>query len=737
MIKFRSTLVAIGILLWLMSNTVLGATDYFWVANGGSANWSLAANWRDGAGNTPLTAPGLGASVTDNVYFNSAGTANAIIDNNINLRMITLGQTASPYAGTIFFTAGANYTLRAGNNANAGGIYFGSGTNLLDATDGNLLVATLSLSTGTSAATRFIAPQAGMTCVFRTMSIIGTYTGFNANGGTITFGKLGATDIAVTATNLKGPSAAQPFNFNHVIIEISPSGVVQANHANIYGTLTLKSLAYFFQPSTTLYNLKVWGNLTTSAADNELDITTVNNWLGTITLSGSTTLNNLQLVNTSDGGIGTIPANIVINKPFDTAKYVSFGPSDSRHVLFGGLDVQAGKVVFGSQNTLIFHSVTNSSHILRFPDPINTVLTGLELNAKSTGVVIPLVLKNDLYLSGDFTIRNIGSIDGLNASNVPYTIHSSNNRQYGRITLLDNDVGSNGSGSPVIFQVEGSGPQAEFVGNGMLPCLSIDKTDGIVGADSTSIVIAKDLIIRRLNRFEGGGFRLKGNLKTSWVLPAPYFGINHFLISMEGVGGNQTISVDGAGATGALPSVQINRGTGGVVVSDNIAKQLYLYGNWMHIAGTVDYSKANLVMRDTEAFRQLDLGSTTLFSPLGHKVNSILIDNKNPAGNAVAFLTHGFPANQVTIKKGCHAMFAQGQTFTFDNIDWVGDSNDPVYLASTSPGINWNLILTTGGTKSFSYLDMRDTLVSPFVNTAGLNCRSSYANNGGWLNLNP
>lgn len=146
------------------------------------------------------------------------------------------------------------------------------------------------------------------------------------------------------------------------------------------------------------------------------------------------------------------------------------------------------------------------------------------------------------------------------------------------ITVNGNWTFSGGTFNPnsttVVF-----GPNGLLVDSGTMSFNNVTfDTAGDVTI-SGSMDINGTLTLENTNQLLGDAITLAGNLVTTDISG----GNDDATVYFNG-GGNQTVSVDGAGGVGMVPSVVINKSTGTLTIQDTIN----VISDWTYIAGTVD-----------------------------------------------------------------------------------------------------------------------------------------------------
>ncbi len=469
----------------LISNFASGANLYWTGAI--SNNWSLAANWSFSSG-------GIGGATVptsaDDVFFDSGGLANCVIDINASCRTLTVAPSylnvIAQLGSLTIGTSAAN-----GNSSWSGGTFIGGNTTIVN------------YGTFTLAGTAFTSTNS-------TLSVGKDYSftsgSFSHNNGTVSFDQ-SLSHVPINVSN------SIPLTFNHVIATAYYATTTFSNSPAINGNLTLNGAA---ASQTVLFSspIIINGNLVivTSAGGNQTInfssapiSATVN---GNLSVTGAGAL----LLNT---GVINAKGDISYNNTSNTA-----GGSGTLNISGSGIQTLTGSGNFnqgnlpkvtinsmGALNLMSYITCTNgwrynSGTINPGTSTVCFYNTGADFPVSGTHTLNDVVFYgsfSQFIIDNDFTANNLtfdsntsgftATINSSITANGNFTMKGASTMfsNIGTLNLKGNILNTNSSlfsGGSGTININGPGNQTiagtSGIDQGAYPFFKIDKPSGTV-----------------------------------------------------------------------------------------------------------------------------------------------------------------------------------------------------------------------------------------------------------------
>jgi CSLREA domain-containing protein len=387
-----------------------------------------------------------------------------------------------------------------------------------------------------------------------------------------------------------------------------------------------------YSDSEILYSVSA-GNLTVSGTGTELYIPAGHSFAP----GGDVTTPNLESLGTFNGGSGAIDINgaLLINGGSFTATSGTTFISGNFTLTAGSFVHNAGLITFDSVgtktvdigttnlNNVTLNMTTGTDLAVTGTMNVNGNLTLTTLGSITSGTIAVSgnVLTTDASVSGAGVILFTGSgTQTLSAGGASGALPGvSINKSGGSLTIQDTiEIDGSSGWSYTAGAVVTTGSTVDFQGGSKTVdsgAMSFNNVIITLGGSSLTVTGTMDvngnLTIASVNGIDTGTIAVAGNATTT---DAAVSGTGRILF--DG-GGAQTLQVDGAGGTGGVPAVQINKGGGTLTIKDVISVGGFgAIEEWEHLAGTVDAGTSTILF---------DFGTKTI-TPGSMTFNNVIIN---------------------------------------------------------------------------------------------------------------
>lgn len=743
-------LLALGISI-LLSSTATHAADRYWVATS-PGNWSDSANWSDtqgGAGGA--TAP----TNLDVAHF----TGDATGDCTLNVNVSALGiDVDSAFTGAIFQSNGVSLTVGSSGLTLAGGTFVG-GDSTIDANGSVTLGSAFTSTSGTFSCTGSLAitgafvnnggtvifdggsptftpnaavfnnltfDVAGNLTVTGTANVEGTFWCKRAN--TVNSGTVAVQgNVITTATGLSGASGTVLFNgtgdqvlsanggtgkLPNIVVNKSAGTVFVEDTIQIKGSFTEISGAV----DTTLATIEFISVTLSINAPTTVFENLVFNTSGYVTIVGTAHAHNFTNAQSNNIGVGTVEVTgnvvttsqsysgaggiLLLNGTGDQSISAGGGSGKIPSVVVdkpsGNFSVQDSIKVGGDWTFLFADAADAGSSTVEFFGGTTTVYAG---SMSFNDVIVNK--SGTLNVSGDMRVADL-SIVNVNTLNGD-VIHVT-----GDLTTTDSTL----AGASATILLDGASDQTISAsgGVGSLPSMEFNKSGG-------TVILADVLQVN-------GGWNQVAATVNPGTSTVSFISIGTKTIQGDAVFNNLELNrsflgekVEIQGDVSVLGALDVNKGTLAILEDSTLS-----VGGDLSIDPTNGNLLANastVVLNGTGA-QAADFG--------GRTVNNLTVSN---AGGTVSFTTgiETAEGSTVTFDAGSSIAFANAQTFSFDQIAWLGTAGNPVTLRSDAPGLPW--FLEAAGYPSVTHVDVQDSDASGGETIIATNSTDS-GNNTNW-----